>query len=420
MSVEIDEALPKKAESAAGERTGEREHLEFLEAAIESRSPEAGAKKVKKRRGYAKQAAKREIERGARLRALEHARFALLQGEKKKDVAADLGLSVRTLRFWQERYREDGLRARRRGRPTKRSSGPDRNRVIFAVSFFGPQTGVETLRWLYPEMARGELKDILARCRERYIKEKTITVERLEWREPGTVWSMDHTDPPGTVEGEKIPIFSVGDLASGAQLLWEGTAGARGDLVAGSLEKLFEQYGAPLALKCDNGSAFICEEVRALLKKRGVIQLLSPPYTPRYNGSRESLIRWLTARTENLAWQGESSGNWRGEDLEVASWLTNLLPKRPERGAKSRWEVFANRTEITAEARTQFATSVAEEEQLERKARGLPSEMLLSKETQSQIDRITISRALVAHGLLNVRRRRVSLTLKSIFTAKIS
>ena len=107
-------------------------------------------------------------------------------------------------------------------------------------------------------------------------------------------------------------------------------------------------------------------------------------------------------------------------DLERALALTNELPKQAARGAKGRSEVFAGREPLSEEEQAAFLTSVQEEEALEREARGVPLSLKLSRSEQATIDRTTIRRALVAQGILNIRKRRVALTLKSIFRAEIS
>ena len=128
----------------------------------------------------------------------------------------------------------------------------------------------------------------------------------------------------------------------------------------------------------------------------------------------------MKLQTENQAWLGGRPGSWLAEDLQVAQRLTNSLPKRPGKDAISRGEVFHAREPITREMRLAFAVTVKEEEARERADRGIARAEVLSQAKQAEVDRTAINRALVAHGILNVRKRRVSLTLKSIFRAKIS
>src|SRR4051794_40312674 len=51
---------------------------------------------------------------------------------------------------------------------------------------------------------------------------------------------------------------------------------------------LFHEHGAALVLKSDNGAAFISEPLRRFLDGSPARLLLSPPYTPEYNGSIEA------------------------------------------------------------------------------------------------------------------------------------
>jgi len=394
----------------------EEAHLSRVTAALSARSPDSA---VESWRGYLRQAKLREAEQRARERAVEHMRLRVEEGATKREVAAALGLGVHTLGDWERHYLGGGIRAVRRGRRPMRSSPEDRNDVISVLDYLGPQTGVETLKWLRPGMARGEIRDILRRCREHYLREAgELEAEELEWLRLGAVWAMDHTEAPEPIEGELRAVLSVLDLASGAQLLWEGQVGPRGHLTAEMLRRLFLKHGAPLVLKADNGSAFISQEVIELLGQWGVILLWSPPRTPRYNGSCESGIRWMKSRTEQVARLLGRAGAWKEEDLEVAQKLQNVLPKRPRKGARPRGQVFEASEPIADGERAAFRKTVAEEEARERSARGLSPDCELKRSEQAEVDRETVRRALVAHGILNIRKRRVSLTLKSIFRAK--
>ena len=60
-----------------------------------------------------------------------------------------------------------------------------------------------------------------------------------------------------------------------------------GGEIAQHLKRLFEQFGAPLFLKRDNGSNLNSKEVADLLKEFKVIPLNSPTYYPQYNGAIE-------------------------------------------------------------------------------------------------------------------------------------
>lgn len=394
------------------------EHLERVEEALSAQARSGEGRLT--RRGYLSQARRREVEGEARRRTVEHVRFALIEGGEKGEIAEGLGMSPRTLRAWEKREREGLLRARRRGRPLQRSSVEARNAVIRTIERHGPQIGVQTLRRLSPGLAKGEIKDLLGRYRAQYIREHALELEALEWTTPGLVWAMDHTDPPSPVDGSKRAVLSVRDLSSGAQILWKEELGPRAAEVARDLESRFEAFGAPLVVKVDNGSAFIAGELKEMCLRWGVELLWSPPRTPRYNGSIESGIRWLKERTEHVALRAGRPGFWTAEDLEVAQELTNRLPKDAEKDPTLRGEVFRARSPIGGEVRTTFRARLQEERAVERRVRGIAPETALKRTMQAEIDRQAMRRALVALGILNIRKRRVSLTLKSLFRAKIS
>ncbi len=113
---------------------------------------------------------------------------------------------------------------------------------------------------------------------------------------------MDHADPPRPVDGVYPKVFQVRDLAGYQQLTWEGVPNEQAGPVMEILETLFVEHGAPLVIKADNGSPFISGDLRALLDRWGVRLLLSPPRTPRYNGSCEAGIGSMKKRTRYPLW----------------------------------------------------------------------------------------------------------------------
>ena len=372
------------------------------------------------RRGYFRQERMRLAEAKAREHAVSAARAAAISGRLQSTVAASLGVAPRTMRDWEAKATEGNVGTRRRGRRPQRSGVLERNALLTEIERAGPQIGVAPLRLRFPHMAREEIRDILGRMRQWYLREHTRFCEELQWTQPGWVWAMDHTQPPGAVEGIYRAVFSLRDLGSGAQLAWSGQLGPGAQEVTRELQKLFERHGAPLVLKCDNGSAFISQEVQDLCTAWGVKLLWSPPRMPGYNGAVESSIRWLKERTDHAACRRGEEGVWRREDLQVALEHTNDLPKEAQRDPRPRREVFAGRKPVPGEVRREFRRTLLWEQKREQDLRNnLPQ----TKETRAQragIERRAMRRALVALGILIIKMRRVPLTLKSILAAKIS
>jgi transposase InsO family protein len=209
-------------------------------------------------------------------------RLRVFEGGKKSRLARDLGISVRTARHWARLDRRGDLRAKRRGRPPRRSSVLARQALLQAIRNHGPGIGVQALRRLAPGLGREEVREILARYRAHYLREHEAVLEALEWQRPGAAWAIDHTQ---SADGRKQTILSVRDLASGAQLGWQLHSSACASDTDRALEQLFLLHGPPLVLKCDNGSAFTAREFKCLCAKAGVEILFSPPRCPRYNGA---------------------------------------------------------------------------------------------------------------------------------------
>ncbi|MGH8244994.1 MAG: hypothetical protein ACREUU_01025, partial [Gammaproteobacteria bacterium] len=155
----------------------------------------------------------------------------------------------------------------------------------------------------------------------------------------------------------------------------------------------------------DNGSSFVAEAMRAFLEAYGVEQLLSPPRTPRYNGAVEAHIRWMKEWT---AWQALRRGRqdrWTSEDLEAARLAAN---------ATSAPKAFDSISRVTPELRAAFRRSVAAYTAQLWAERSLDPTSVSQRQIDA-VNRQAITRALVAHGILEIRSRRVSLPVRFLF-----
>ena len=242
---------------------------------------------------------------------------------EKPDAASCLSLGRACLDHWRREWRRGNLVPRRRGRPSADAGGEARAMVEELLVRVGPSVSAATLANIFPELGVKEARCLLGEYRENCRDGMKALVTALEWLRPGTVWAMDHAEPPTPVDGEFPQILVVRDLASRHQLCAlpqrQATAGATAD----ALEELFVRHGAPLALKSDNGGAFAGLEVQTLLARWGVRQLLSPPYLPRYNGAVEAGIGQLKTRVHIIASQHNRPGRWSADDLEGARLLAN-------------------------------------------------------------------------------------------------
>jgi transposase InsO family protein len=235
-----------------------------------------------------------------------------------------------------------------------------------------------------------------------------VTMLRLTWHEPGSIWAMDHTRPPEPIDGIYPSILCVRDLASGMQLAWQPVPNEMACTTIAVVESLFTAHGPPLVIKSDNGAAFKDHDFIELLKRHRVEPLFSPPRTPRYNGSCEATNRHGKIRTAHFA-QRNCCGRWTTAALEAARRQANelLRPKRHVAPAASqRW---AARRPITDEQRNALAQSIAAENlRLQQIQRLTDLNSTLTLNDQRRFFRAAVRRALLDLGLLTINPRSIS------------
>lgn len=397
------------AGSVRGDGGNENKAIERFVAAIEARSAQVAG-----RFGTKEQRPQRESEAQARRTAVRFTRSMLNQGATKQEAAGRLGISRRTLLRWEGQFRVSDLRPRRLGRPPRRSDVATRLALLEQLSALGPATGEEPLRALFPTVARREIRDLLGRYRSLYARRHGVVVCELDWLVTGAVWAIDFAVPPSPIDSTLGAALAVRDLGSAKTLVWRGSEGMTATELVVNVRTLFSIHGPPLVLKSDRGSAFISDAFAALLREQGVVHLLSPPHWPPYNGSVESAIGWLKSRTE---WQASSRGRpaeWSSDDLERARTLTNALARRP--GAPSPDGLWESRGTPRIDERSALATrleALRAQVRAESAARDEPLD-------DDAIERQAIGRALVARGLLSIRRRSIPLPKKLLRRANIS
>ena len=180
---------------------------------------------------------------------------------------------------------------------------------------------------------------------------------QLHCTAPGTVWAIDHSEPPQPIDGCYPAVVALRDLASGMQLAWLPVPDATETITAAVLESLFHKHGPPLVLKSDNGSAFLSRDWNGLLDRWRVMPLRSPPATPRYNGSCEAGIGSMKLRTTFLAARAGHPQQWTSDDLEAARRQANELTRsrRAPSTPQERWDL---RRRLTTEERDRFTCTV--------------------------------------------------------------
>jgi transposase InsO family protein len=284
----------------------------------------------------------------------------------------------------------------------------------------GPGVGLAVLQEFFPGVARRELEDLQRRYREAHLKKSCVLVHALRWQRVGAVWAMDHTEPPSPIDGTYRSILVVRDLSSGMQLMALPLERASAGATIAALQALFREHGAPLVVKSDNGSAFTAEEVGGFLARRSVLHLLSPPGLPAYNGACEAGIGSLKTRAHHESARNDRAGEWTCDDVEGARLMANET-SRPwgvhAPTPRDRWRI---RLMLSPKERDRFLGDVDEQRERARREMGYLPGIELGPAAQASVDRRAIARALVAHGILKLRRRRITLPISFAKSSRIS
>jgi putative transposase len=402
----------------------EEEHVKRLHQ-LGHRSPASLTRFA--RRGVTLQQPRRRCEQTLRSSIVLLADWTADLGWTLPQTAELLALSARTLRQWHHDLHHTRWQIHLLGRPVRRASVAERNDVIALLHELGPATGVPTLCTCFPTMPRVELADIVRRYRLHWRRRHRQLLHTLRWTMPGAIWAMDFAQAPAPVDNLHPYLLAVRDLASSQQLLWLPVPTPTADAAIAALHALFACHGAPLVLKTDNGSAFCAEATLDLLREKEVLPLFSPPRTPRYNGAAEAGIGSLKTRTETHATRQGRPGHWTWDDVAQAQLEANATARPHGPTGPTPEQAWRQRPTISAQQRQLFHAAVsrrriearAEARTDARAARDLPTDGPLPTLDQRLIDRRAIRRALVEHGYLVFRRRRIPPPIRPPKTAKI-
>jgi transposase InsO family protein len=244
-------------------------------------------------------------------------------------------------------------------------------------------------------------------------------MSRLTWLRVGAVWAMDFVEAPELIDGRFPFLLSIEDLASRFTLLWSPVPHEDAAHVLTHLAELFTQHGAPLVLKCDNGSAFLCDALKAFLTDWLVASLYSPPRRPQYNGACERNNGCLKSQTHHAASLTAHADWWSTEDTATARAILNTTIRPWGHTGPTPDERWRRREPLSEDERTSFRTLVATNQREVRQEMHHSLDVVLNHYPQAAVDRIATQRALVTQGLLKVSRRSITLPLKQLKLAKI-
>jgi len=364
-------------------------------------------------RGFEQQRARRERERNVRREASACGIRLRALGASRREAAACLERSPRTLRSWQRLPGEAGCDPASRGRPCRNATTERCEEVRELLTELGPHAGLPLLGRIFPDVARGELRDLQTAERLRRRAGRAEHAYRLRWHRVGTVWAMDYAEPPTPVDGRYGALFSVRDLTSGRQLAWLPVAAATAADTGAALAALFLEHGPPLVLKSDNGSAFISAHAASLLAAWRVVPLFSPPHTPQYNGACEAGIGGLKTRTHHRAAGNGRPGQWTCEDVEAARRMADEEHYPWRLRGRTADETWRLRTPLAADERHRFQETVADRRRDVRNLLGIPLEESLDRAAQASLDRKAVRLALVELGYLSLHGSDITPTISN-------
>ena len=348
-----------------------------------------------------------EVKRRVRIRGLQCWEWLFEQGWSRKRAARRVGMSVDTLYGWRRWWLENRMKAAQPG-PVKQKLTPYVKRILVTLmASVGPNVGLPRLRMMLPGFPKTRLVETLRLYKRFWSRRNPGESYVLKWMRSGRVWAIDFLKPPSPVDGQYECVFTVRDLGGDYQLEAIVCRSENAEEAVAVLESLFVEWGAPLVIKSDNGSAFTGGLMKQLLDRYGVLLLYSPPYTPSYNGGCEAGNGAIRMRTVLEAGRHGRAGHWTCDDLDVARHQSNDASRPSGPYGPSPAERWARRQPIPASERSAFRRRYQAAEQRERKSNKINGEVL-GQQQQAWIDRLAIADTLQDLGYLELRRKRVS------------
>lgn len=363
--------------------------------------PERASSDPRSRRADRPQQSRRQLEDERRERVVAAAERCHASGHSWRRVAQTAGHSERTLRYWRRAPARPRPAPRRRGRRCLSVTVAQRNEVIrFLHHVSGPAIGLPALRALFTDIPRCVLEDVLRRYRRVWRRRYRRRGCRLTWHQPGRTWAMDHSQATQLVDGSYRQIFAVRDLASHCQLTWQPVTSTGSPEIRPVLHALFLQYGPPLVLKSDNGSAFQAEVTRVFLQDWSVAQLFSPPAFPQYNGQLERSNATNKVYTHQQAVTEGHAQYWTSANLEAARQLANTISRPWGWRGPTPDEAWQARHSIDAQERLLFAQEVERQRDETRRVLGIDATQEPTPQQAEELQRRAIAQALEVLGYL--------------------
>ncbi len=351
------------------------------------------------------------------LRELKKHSVALLKWFRKygytcQEIAFAIGVNKRTLKSWYLLWKKKHLCSEPVGRKPFLPTVHLLDSVKAFLNLTGPETGVTVLKKVFPEIPLINIKWILEEYRREYYIDRRSYCKSLIWNTANTVWAIDFTEIKKKIEGEYKYVLIFRDLCTGKILMALPCKSQCSNIVINALKFLFYHNGRPLVLKSDNGSAFIAEEVSKYLNDNNVKHLLSPPHTPKYNGSIEAGMGSIKTRLFYISARNDRPGIYTCDDLEEARLQSNELSRPNGTNMPAPDKMWYNKKSISSEIRHAFIEQVEKCREDAMYKNGF-NYILLNKNQRRFINRTAITNALVNLNFLCFKKRRITPPFKS-------
>lgn len=226
-----------------------------------------------------------------------------------RGLCREYGISAKTGYLWRDRYAQQGVagvanQSRRPHRSPTRTA-PNVEAAVVAMRMAHPAWGGRkiTARLVAQGMADAPSPSTVTAVLRRHGLLDAVPprrdYQRWEREAPNELWQMDFKGDVATAGGRCYPLTLLDDHSRFALCLAACT-NQQGETVQTSLTRVFEQYGMPQAMLCDNGPPWGSRTggdtaFGVWLRRLGVRILHGRPRHPQTQGKEERFHRTLNA-----------------------------------------------------------------------------------------------------------------------------
>ncbi len=243
------------------------------------------------------------------------------EGYSITELSIQFGVSRKTIYKWINRYRIEGvtgLEDKSRA-PQAHPNITERDKIERIIEYklshdkWGPKKIIDCLerkyqdeRWPSASTAGEWLrKNGLVKSRKRRRHVQVYQNHFIDCRRPNDVWSADYKGQFYTRDRKVCYPLTVTDNYSRYLISCDGLEGPRYVETKGCFERIFRDYGLPVAIRTDNGIPFAGTSIGGLSRlsiwwiKLGILPERIAPGEPQQNGRHERMHRTLKESTTN-------------------------------------------------------------------------------------------------------------------------